>query len=150
MMDTWDICTVFSDMQKEFAALFEEKEIQLNIQKTAPAYIRFDVVKIKQVISNLFDNALRFSHPNTTIEVLFKIGKEMFIVTVKNKGIPIPENELESIFKPFVQSSKTKTGAGGTGLGLSICKRIIEDHSGEIWAEEDPEGATISFYLPHQ
>jgi two-component system, sensor histidine kinase ChiS len=70
---------------------------------------------------------------------------------VQDEGLGIPDSELESVFDKFVQSSKTKTGAGGTGLGLSICKEIIEDHRGQIWAENNKEGgATFRFLLPYE
>ena len=49
---------------------------------------------------------------------------------MKDEGLGIPADEQEFIFDKFIQSSKTKTGAGGTGLGLSICKEIVEDHDG--------------------
>ena len=71
------------------------------------------------------------------------------IFSVKDQGVGIPENELKSIFDKFIQSSRTKTGAGGTGLGLAICNEIIKDHRGEIWAENNLEGGAIfSFMLP--
>ena len=73
------------------------------------------------------------------------------LFSVIDQGIGIPENELDSIFDKFVQSSKTKTGAGGTGLGLAICKEIIDAHKGEIWAENNAEGGSIfSFMLPYE
>jgi two-component system sensor histidine kinase ChiS len=66
-----------------------------------------------------------------------------------DEGPGIPESELESIFEPFVQSTRTNTGAGGTGLGLSISKEIIEAHGGKIWAENNAEvGAKFSFTIP--
>jgi len=72
------------------------------------------------------------------------------IVSIKDDGIGIPENELETVFEKFNQSSITKNGAGGTGLGLAICKEIIKDHQGHIWGENNLEGgATFSFTLPH-
>ncbi|MBT6499552.1 MAG: hypothetical protein HOK67_06580, partial [Deltaproteobacteria bacterium] len=72
-------------------------------------------------------------------------------VKIRDEGTGIPENELESIFNKFIQSSKTKTGAGGTGLGLSICQEIVKAHHGKIWAENNPDGgATFSFILPYE
>jgi len=70
-------------------------------------------------------------------------------VSVSDRGPGIPEDELEAVFDKFVQSSKTKTGAGGTGLGLAICHEIICAHKGRIWAENKPEGgAMFSFEIP--
>ncbi len=63
----------------------------------------------------------------------------------------IPEAELQTVFDKFIQSSKTKSGAGGTGLGLSICKEIIDGHHGNIWAESKPNaeaGALFRFEIP--
>ncbi len=61
----------------------------------------------------------------------------------------IPDNELEAVFDKFVQSSKTRTGAGGTGLGLSISREIVHGHKGRIWAENRSDGgAVFSFEIP--
>ena len=73
------------------------------------------------------------------------------MVGVRDHGVGIPEAELETIFDQFVQSSRTKTGAGGTGLGLAICREIVTAHQGRIWAENRPEGgAALFFTLPLQ
>lgn len=69
--------------------------------------------------------------------------------SISDEGIGIPESELIAIFDKFIQSSKTKTGAGGTGLGLAITKEIIEAHQGKIWAENNAHrGASFTFILP--
>ncbi|MCZ6697971.1 MAG: ATP-binding protein [Planctomycetota bacterium] len=67
-------------------------------------------------------------------------------VSIRDRGTGIPEDELESVFDKFVQSSKTQTGAGGTGLGLSICREIVAAHQGRIWCENHPQGGAI-FHL---
>lgn len=61
----------------------------------------------------------------------------------------IPQDELESVFDKFVQSSRTKTGAGGIGLGLAICRKIMMAHGGRVWADNHPDGgAVICLVLP--
>ena len=71
------------------------------------------------------------------------------LFSVRDQGIGIPNDELDVVFDKFVQSSKTKNGAGGTGLGLSICKEIISAHKGKLWAVNNPTGGSIfSFLLP--
>jgi signal transduction histidine kinase len=111
--------------------------------------IMLDAEKIKQVLRNLLNNAIKFSPAGGTIDVIsFKKGNSI-VVSVRDQGTGVPENELESIFDKFVQSSKANTSAGGTGLGLSICREIIAAHKGRIWAENNPDkGANVSFEIP--
>ncbi len=147
LKDNWSITSVFNDMISEFSILGEEKNLSWQIQEVEETTISFDIDKIKQVIANLFSNSIRYSNKNSVIEVSFEDTLDSRTVIVKNEGVPIPTDELESIFDPFIQSSKTKTGAGGTGLGLPICRKIIEDHGGKIWAEDNQNGATFKFQL---
>ena len=135
-------------MKAEFAILADEKKLSWKIQEIGKVNILFDVDRIKQVISNLYSNAIKYSDENSVIEVAFEDHSDKIIIAVKNQGFSIPTNELESVFDPFIQSSATKTGAGGTGLGLAICGQIIKDHGGKIWTEANPNGATFKFYLP--
>jgi signal transduction histidine kinase len=108
-----------------------------------------DTDKIKQVLRNLLNNAIKFSLTGGTIDVIPFKKAGSIVVSVRDQGVGIPENELENIFDKFVQSSKNKASAGGTGLGLSICREIIAAHKGRIWAENNPErGANISFEIP--
>ncbi len=118
----------------------------------------FDEQKITQVLWNLLSNAHKFTEEDK--EIMIDVVEDTIVfdgqdeapalrVSVIDRGIGIPEDELETIFDKFIQSSKTKTGAGGTGLGLSICKEIIVAHHGRIWAvNNDRGGATFSFVTP--
>jgi len=74
---------------------------------------------------------------------------EALIIEVSDQGMGIPEGELESVFDKFIQSSKTKSGAGGTGLGLSICREIMLAHHGTLVARNNADvGATFEIRLP--
>ena len=118
-----------------------------------------DDERISQVLRNLFINAIKFS-PNhgkiiikTLDDVLIynKNKIEAIHFSIADQGVGIPEDELESIFDLFVQSSRTRTRAGGTGLGLSICRDIIASHNGKIWAENAVEGgAILHFIIPKE
>ena len=121
-----------------------------------------DLQKICQVLRNLLFNAIAFSPTDEKIVLSIEQSElpqeqnqpdvkptPAILVGVTDQGVGIPESELETIFEKFVQSSKTKTGAGGTGLGLAICKEIIKAHRGKIWAENNPDGGSrIKFILP--
>jgi signal transduction histidine kinase len=72
-------------------------------------------------------------------------------VSVRDQGPGIPDEELESIFEKFVQSSRTRTGAGGKGLGLAICRQIIRLHRADIRATNHPDGgAVFTFQVPRR
>jgi len=138
----------------ELTPLAEKKSIQI-IKKVRSEcrQLLFDRDRINQVLRNLLANALKFSGPGGKIIFetccIHEDGSRYLKVIVKDQGIGLPEDELDSIFNKFIQSSKTKTGSGGTGLGLAICKQIIEEHGGRIWAENNPEGgALFCFTLP--
>jgi K+-sensing histidine kinase KdpD len=70
-------------------------------------------------------------------------------VRIVDQGRGIAEDQLEIVFDKFVQGSQQERVGAGVGLGLAICKRIIEDHSGKIWAEQnEPAGTIFTFLLP--
>ncbi|MCP4753707.1 MAG: hypothetical protein GY866_22715 [Proteobacteria bacterium] len=145
----------------EFGSSLEEKDLSIDVNKNiTSALATFDRYKIGQVLSNLISNAIKFSpkHGKIVISVeeseIYNGEKAVpaLQISVADQGVGIPKTELDSIFNKFIQSSKTKTGAGGTGLGLSICKEIIDYHHGKIWAESNPigQGSVLLFKLPHR
>ncbi len=104
--------------------------------------------KIMQVIRNLISNAVKFSNQDNYIDIEILNHEENLMLSVRDYGIGIPKDELESVFDKFIQSSKTKS-TEGTGLGLAISKRIIEDHQGKIWVEQNVDrGVTFKFIIP--
>lgn len=121
-----------------------------------------DALALAQVMRNLLSNALKFSPDHSVISIqlaaaLLPRGRRAadpvdlpaVSITVSDQGMGIPENELEAVFDKFVQSSKTRTGAGGTGLGLSICRQIVLAHGGQIQASNCPAGgAALTVILP--
>jgi PAS domain S-box-containing protein len=131
--------------------LIEQKNIIITVNgaENIPV-LTFDSFRITEVIINLLSNSIKFTPENKTITITIEPEKTNFYkISVIDQGIGIPEDELEDIFNKFVQSKKTKTGAGGTGLGLSICKEIILAHGGKIWASNtESGGACFSFTLP--
>ena len=108
-----------------------------------------DAPRIQQVVRNLLSNAVKFSPQQGEIELRIVRQEQETLLTVWDHGTGIPADELEVVFDKFIQSSKTRSGAGGTGLGLAICREIVTVHQGRIWADNHPEGGTIfSVILP--
>jgi signal transduction histidine kinase len=116
-----------------------------------------DAVRFSQVLRNVLANAMKFSPDGGVIRILIEeaattLGRRAddlaapvaaWRITVIDEGIGIPEDELETVFDSFVQSSKTRDGAGGTGLGLTICREIVAAHRGSISARNRPEGGAV-------
>jgi len=102
-----------------------------------------------QVLVNLLGNAFKFSEDGTRVVVrTWREGDEV-VVSVRDQGRGIPQDQLETIFERFHQIEKDDSREkGGAGLGLSICQLIVRNHGGRIWAESDDSGATFLFTLP--
>ena len=134
----------------EFASLLEERSLRLQYEApSAPIIFRADSQRLTQVLRNLISNAIKFSPLQGTITIDCCRRDQSIRVTIQDQGPGIPEGELESVFDKFVQSSKTKTGAGGSGLGLAICQEIVTAHHGRIWAGNHAEGGAIfTFEMP--
>ena len=154
----YDLSKDLEKVVAEFSVMMNEREISLSYQSPGcPAPARYDKTKLYQVVRNLLANAMKFTAPKKEVKIflekdyLLREGNRQsaWKVTVIDQGIGVKKDELESIFGKFVRGSKTYDGAGGVGLGLSICKRIVEDHHGIIWAEQnEPEGTIFCFLLP--
>jgi len=134
----------------EVSAIYEEKAIAIVLNKTdSLTKAQLDKDKMVQVVVNLLSNAIKFSPKGEKISIDIQSYNDHIQLSVTNKGVGIPEDELINIFDKFVQSSQTKTGSGGTGLGLAITKKIVVDHQGKIWAEKNPDGGAIfRFSIP--
>jgi len=146
-----DLNSLFNNCYREQYQRIQDLGLTIKIHSAegAEAIADVDSEKITQVMTNLLSNAIKFSPRDSEIQVnISELNEKELSFSIQDQGIGIPENELESIFDAFVQSSKSKTGAGGTGLGLAISQKIIAKHGGKIWAESTAnQGATIRFTL---
>lgn len=154
-----DLRSTIDAVIAELSELARSKDLLLRVDVLCEdTQAWFDATRMEQVLSNLLANAVKFTPDGKQITVtvsdgiLSKGGEQgngevpSLQVQIKDEGIGIPEDELTTIFDEFVQSSKTKSGAGGTGLGLAIVRRIVEQHGGVIAAANNPHGgATITF-----
>jgi signal transduction histidine kinase len=114
--------------------------------------VQFDKSKIEQVLNNLISNAVKFSKPQTDINVNIFLDHLDVTVSVADNGQGIPYTEQKLLFKPFEKLSvKSTAGEHSTGLGLSIVRNIIVAHGGKIWVKsEEGRGSTFYFSLPSQ
>jgi len=128
-----------------------EKDISINLGlRDEIPLIDFDRNKIEQVLNNLISNAIKYSYPNTEINIEVEREGDFLLTKVIDQGQGIPEDEQPNIFKAF-QKASTKPTAGekSTGLGLAIAKKIVEGHKGEIWVKSEVgKGSNFYFKLP--
>ncbi len=142
-------------MIKDTAASFEgtcnAKNIVLDLTFSHNLIMVYaDLGKIQQVLYNLIDNAIKFSHPNSVIYIQATIKYEKVFVSVKDTGIGIPKNNLKKIWERFYKSDSSRgKDKRGTGLGLSIVKEIIQNHGEtiDVISTEDV-GTEFIFTLP--
>jgi PAS domain S-box-containing protein len=146
----------------ESNALAQQKGITLVLaEPDSPAVVSCDSSRILQIMRNLLSNAIKFSPERSNVLLNIRavtlprhegqggIQVAAGVIEVSDQGVGVPVNELESIFDKFVQSSKTRSGAGGTGLGLAICREIVQAHHGNITAINNTvRGTTFIVTLP--
>ena len=143
---------MFESVVTDMKLVAEEKRHRLSLEVLGDIpMVECDGDKITQVLTNLLQNAIKFTPDGGKISVTLQNGdSKEILVKVSDNGIGIAEEEHENIFKQFYEvGSYLQHGTGGTGLGLSIAKGIIEAHDGKIWVESTPEeGSTFSFMIP--
>lgn len=154
---------VVEEVLREFEGMISARQLEVSCQEHGEALsLSADPARLGQVIRNLLANAIKFSPPGGRITVAVECTKmragrresdqlsmRALRLVVSDEGPGIPEEELERVFDKFVQSSKTRTGAGGTGLGLAICREIVAAHGGTIQAENSGTGgARFVLVLP--
>jgi len=145
-----NINNLIKDSKDFFKRLADEKNITLTYSfPKKEINIFIDVERVVQVVSNLVNNAIKFTGENGKIKVELKILEDKLRVGVIDTGIGIAKQDVPKIFDKFIQVSRDSTEKKGVGLGLSIVKEIVERHGGEIWAESKLGiGSKFYFTLP--
>ena len=139
---------LLSDSLRTLAPVAEAKGVKLRLAATDELPpVNADIDRIRQAISNLVGNAIKFSAPGGEILVRAAVSDDDVVFSVADKGRGMTPQELANAFDRFWQSSRTDRQ--GAGLGLAITKGIIEAHGGRIWAASVPnEGSAFHFTLP--
>lgn len=147
----FDINQVIRSTAASFEGTCLKKSIAIELILTDEVmYVTADMSKIQQVLYNLIDNAIKFSHHNSVIKVETTEKKNKLFVSVKDTGIGIPKEDLKLIWDRFYKSDLSRgKDKKGTGLGLSITKEIIQSHNEHINVISTPgEGSEFIFSLP--
>jgi PAS domain S-box-containing protein len=136
-----DVREVLRRVCDDHRALFHERNLELRIELSAPAWIDADETRIAQVIGNLLHNAAKFTHEGGTVTASVQLVDGVIELRVRDDGIGIAPELLPRLFEPFVQAdgglARTK---GGLGLGLALVKGLVELHGGSVRAESSGTG----------
>jgi two-component system sensor histidine kinase KdpD len=140
---------VISSIKDRLDNLTAKHPLHINFPDDMPL-VEIDDVRIGEVLTNLVENAVKFSDDNTNIYIKAYTSNKEVIVSVADEGVGIPPELYQRIFERFFQGDGRRAGRRkGTGLGLAICQGIINAHGGKIWVESQPgKGAKFSFSLP--
>lgn len=123
------------------------RDITLTLNPSLPN-VPISCVAIKRVLTNMIENALRYSDDSIEVNTHFCARKKYVCVSVLDKGPGIPESELEKVFAPFTQGDQAR-GSEGSGLGLAIIKRIVTMHNGKVELKNREQGGLCAtIYLP--
>ena len=147
----FDINTVIRNTAASFEGTCKRKMIAIELILTGDElYVKADVGKIQQVLYNLLDNAIKFSHEDSIIKIETTEKHNKVFVSVKDNGIGIPKDELKQIWERFYKSDLSRgKDKKGTGLGLSITREIIRSHGENINViSTEGVGSEFIFTLP--
>ncbi len=151
-----------NDILKELESQFKQKNIDVKLIPPIEimADINYDVSMLRQIVTNLLSNSIRYTNNNGKIEIKIEKDKDKIIYSVKDDGIGIPANQQDKIFQKFYRADNASTAVpDGSGLGLSLVKALIEMNKGSVWfksptvwtdesGKEESKGTTFYFTLP--
>ncbi|MDR1233276.1 MAG: HAMP domain-containing histidine kinase [Puniceicoccales bacterium] len=143
-----DVVLFCKNIINEIENLNEGRKIVLQISKSFPRNIDIDTTLLYHIISNLLNNAIKYSDPMTLVYLNLVYDGETLTIYVRDSGIGIPHKELKGIFKLFHRGANAK-GRKGMGIGMFIIKHCIALHNGSIEVEsKEHEGTTFRVKLP--
>jgi signal transduction histidine kinase len=148
-IDLVSVAGVIEHVVDELRASTHGHTFDVRVPEWLPS-VETDEAKLHQILSNLVENALKYSPPDTRVTVRAEPRDDAVEITVEDEGRGIPVEAHERIFERFYQvdSSATRT-VGGTGLGLYICKKTSETLGGRLWlARSSREGTAFTLTLP--
>ncbi|MDP2228443.1 MAG: response regulator [Moraxellaceae bacterium] len=148
--EPFDLHELLGECLDLFRAHAEEKHLELivTVAPQVPSLVIGDPTRLRQVISNLLRNAIKFTQ-HGEVEIRLLPGRLGLRMEVRDTGIGIPAEQHDDVFQPYQQGSNNTRPQTGTGLGLSICKQLVELMGGEIGVDSVmKQGSTFWFDLP--
>ena len=143
---------MLDELERTFHVLAVQRQIDFRIvrREALPEAVVWDPERINEVTGNLLSNAFKFTSAGGSVELTASPADNSIVITVRDTGAGIPEQQLPHIFEKFYQADNQRAAsAKGTGLGLAIAKEIVEAHGGRIHCESSVGmGTTFTLSLP--
>lgn len=146
-----DLNTLIPELVQRLQFGLEQKSLSCNFAPLEPALVIGDKSLLNIALMNILENAIKFTTPGTSVEILMTIDKrpDYLKLSVRDQGPGVPPEDLERIFLPFERADVSRDRqTGGAGLGLSLAKSIIVCQNGTIQAQNLAQGFEISIHLP--
>lgn len=147
-LEVVDVTALIKEVIEVYEYVAEESGVSILLDKDIPLEWRLDRKRIKQVVANLIDNAIKFSPRDTTINVEADIREESLFISVSDEGFGIPTDELSKIWDRLFRGDKSRS-TKGLGLGLSLVRSVVLAHKGTVLAQaREPQGTLFQIVLP--
>ena len=144
----YDLSALVDDVLGRLRSVTSRHQVVVSVEEELPP-VFLDYVEIDEVLTNLIENAVKYTPPGSEIAILATRANDVVRVEVADRGPGIPPEALPRLFEPFYRVQREGQMARGTGLGLAVAKGLVEAHGGRIWAENRKEsGASFVFTLP--
>lgn len=142
--------SMVSGMVSTFEPEAMKKGVGLAMRSETDVQVRMDAEKLKQILSNLIGNSIRYCYEDSVINVRTSVSGSDFVLVVEDEGIGIEEEHLERIFERFYRTDDSRSKeTGGLGLGLTIVKKIVDHYEGHVKvASTRGVGTRFSIHLP--
>lgn len=141
------VASIVARVMEKMKRYLARQIVIVNIPDYLPP-VRGDRFLFEQMITQVLDNAWKYAGAGARIWISAEHTGEEVVLTIRNEGIQIPEEERDLVFDRFFRSARSRASIEGTGLGLAIAKTIAEAHGGRIWLEAAAEGPSFRFALP--
>jgi signal transduction histidine kinase len=143
-----DVTTLVAEVAELYHDTAEDKGIEISTHTPEKIDLRADRSRLRQVLANLVDNAVKYTSPGGRVEIeTFQDGQSV-VLLVKDNGSGIPPEEIPQIWDRLYRGDRSRSQRG-LGLGLSVVKAVVEAHRGRVEASSDPRGGSVfSVYLP--
>jgi PAS domain S-box-containing protein len=144
-----DLCELVGRVVEDQRSLFEQNEMSLTLAlTTAPLFVHGDSARLAQVVSNILQNAAKFTPRGGATTISVERSGDRAIVRVRDNGVGMDQKTVAHLFQPFVQADSTlDRSKGGLGLGLALVKGLVDMHAGEVNARSDGMGKGSEFVV---